>query len=104
MHRKNAVFELGFYVTGIGIVRQSKASHKGPVGAFDAVVLPLFLLLFEPALTGNGEDTIFNGDLYFLLFYVGQLCLDDVFLVVLGNVGKRRPVGDGQIPAIAAAG
>src|SRR5437762_1153036 len=104
VHCKNAFFELGFHLAGVGVIRQRETSHKGPVGALDAVIFSLLLLLFELAFTGNGEDAIFNGDFYLLLFYVRQLCLDDVFLVVLGNVRERRPIGDGELFAFAAAG
>jgi len=104
MHGKNALFELVLHVAGVRVIRQREAPHKRPVGALDAVIFFLLLLLFELAFTGNGEDTIFNGDFYVLLFYVRQLCLDDVFLVVLGNVREWRPIGDGELFAIAAAG
>src|SRR2546426_10376596 len=57
MYCKNAVFELGFHLAGVGVIRQREAPHKGPVGALDAVIFPLLLLFFELAFTGNGEDT-----------------------------------------------
>ena len=70
----------------------------------DAVIALVLLLLLELALTGDGEDALVDRDLDVLAFEVGQLRLDDDFLVVLDDVDAGAPLRDGEILLLAAVG
>src|SRR5438067_1332324 len=92
------VYLLGGYTFGchplpIGIIGQCEAAHEGAVTAFDAVELPFLLFLFELAFAGDSQHAILDGDLYVLPFQLGQLGLDEVFFLILGNVRQRHPIG-----------
>src|SRR5438034_4873908 len=61
------------------------------------MVFLLRLLLLELAFAGDRKDSVLDCHLYVFLFHVRQLGLDDVFLVIFGDVGERFPISDGEI-------
>src|SRR6266403_1970756 len=94
MNRQNTVLELGLDSLCVRIVGQGEAANEAAVGAFNAMVA--FVFLFEFALPGNGEYSILyrHFDVFFL--YRRQFGFDDVLLVVFGDIGNGRPVGEGE--------
>jgi len=57
----------------------------------------VLLLLFTLALAGDGQDAIFDRHFDFLFFHFRQVRLDQVFLVILGDVHFRGPIGQRDV-------
>src|SRR5438270_1373397 len=102
--REHAVLEFSLYLARVGHVRKAKGPHESAVGSFDPMIFLLLLFLFELAFTGDGKNAVFNGDFYILLFYIRQLGFNHVLFVVFGDVGERRPIGQGDfVVAVTSA-
>src|SRR5882724_5918629 len=86
MHPEHAILELRVHFVGVGVVRDNEASLEAAVGALDAMILLVLLFLLGLAFTRDGQHAILDGDFYVLFFHFGQLGLDEVFLLVLGDV------------------
>src|SRR6266478_2563089 len=94
MNRQNTVLELGLDSLCVRIVGQGEAANEAAEGAFNAMVA--FVFLFEFALTGNGEHSILDCDFDVFFLYRRQFSFNDVLFIVFGDVGKGRPVGEGE--------
>src|SRR5919197_809784 len=102
-HGQQTILEFRLYFAGIGIVRQSEAAQEGAVAAFDAVIFPFLLFFFELAFAGDGQNAVLDCDLYVFFFHLRQLGLDEIFLLIFGDVRQRRPVGESDFfPPIPA--
>ena len=94
MNRQDTILEFCLDLLRVRIVGQSEAANEAAVGSFDPMVALVFL--FEFAFTGNSEHSILDCDLDVAFFYCRQLGFNNVFLIVFGNIGDRRPVGDSE--------
>src|SRR6266478_2628793 len=104
MYCEHAIFELGVYFVEIGIVGQGEAAHEGAVAAFDAVIFLFLLFFLKLAFPGDGQHAIFDRDLYVFFFHIRQFGLNDIFLIILGDVRKWRPFRQSNLfPTIPAA-
>src|SRR5881396_1966581 len=55
VHCEQAVFELGADLPWAGVIREREAAPETAVGALDAVILFVFLLLLEFAFAHDGQ-------------------------------------------------
>ena len=97
MYGEHAIFELSLHFFRIGIIGQRKAPHKAAVCTLDSVILLVLLLLFEFAFTGRVSTPFSTVTFTSSFFTSGNSSLDEVFLVVLGDVRERRPFGQGDV-------
>jgi hypothetical protein len=93
MHREDAIFELCVYLVEISVVGQGKAAHEGAVAAFDSVILLFLLFLFKLPFARDGQHAVFDCNFYVFFSHLGQLSLDEIFLVIFGNVRQGRSFG-----------
>src|SRR5207237_196084 len=62
--------------------------------ALDPVESFVLFFFFLPPLALNSQDALLNGHPDIVLIDFGNLGLDEVLLIVLGNIYGRRPIGD----------
>src|SRR5262245_43169812 len=92
MHLEYTFLELGRDLFFIGIFGEGERAQKCSKGSLNPMELLFLFFLLALALTGNGKDAIFNRHFHLLLFHLRQVCLDQVFLIVFGDVHPRRPI------------
>src|SRR5437762_14085899 len=97
VNHEHAVLEFSFHSISIGQVGKSETANETAIGAFHSMVFLLCLFLLELAFAGDREDAVLDCHFYVFLFHVRQLGLDDVFLVIFGNVGERLPISESDI-------
>ena len=93
MHREDAIFELCVYLVEISVVGQGKAAHEG--GRSRVRLGDTFFLLFLLKLpfARDGQHAVFDYNFYVFFSHLGQLSLDEIFLVIFGNVRQGRSFG-----------
>ena len=74
------------------VIRQTEAA----IGTLHAVILSALFLLLKFAFAGDDEHAVFDRDFDLFLFDLGQFGLDEVFLVIFGNVNQWRPFCEGD--------
>src|SRR5881396_2665931 len=62
MHPEHAVLELRVHFVGVRVVRYDEAPLEAPVGALDAMILPVLLLLLGLAFSGDSQHAVLDGD------------------------------------------
>ena len=87
---RTSSLELCVYLVEISVVGQGKAAHEGAVAAFDSVILLFLLFLFKLPFARDGQHAVFDCNFYVFFSHLGQLSLDEIFLVIFGNVRQGR--------------
>ena len=94
MNSQDTILKLRLDSFCVRIVGQGEAANEAAVGSFNAMVA--FVFLFELALTGDGEHSVLDRDFDVVFLYSRQLGLNDVFLVVFGDIGNGLPIGQSE--------
>ena len=84
----------GFRVHGVG---QGEAAAEGPVGTLHAQILVSGRPALELALAANGQDVVFHANVEILGIDIGEISLDDEFVLAFVNIDSWRPRGKAGI-------
>src|ERR1700722_7222581 len=92
MDAQDTILGLSLYAFGVDIVRQYKTSGKRAVDALDANDIFALVGALHFPIAADGDDTVRHGNSDVLLFYVGKLELDEIFVLAFADIGERQPI------------
>src|ERR1700727_1867518 len=91
MDAQHTIPGLSLYAFGVDIVRQYKTSGKRAVDALDANdIFALVRALYFP-IAADGDDSVRHSNPDVLLFDVGKLELNEIFVLAFTDIWKRQP-------------
>src|SRR5574341_1946825 len=94
MDRQYAILVFGTHFGTVSILRERETPHEAPISSFNAVILLAFLFFLVLPFSRDTKDILLDRDLDVFLLHIRNFRLDEIFLVVFGDVDERRPFGD----------
>src|SRR5438132_2572827 len=88
-----AVFELSHDLGWIRIFGYGERTLKGAEEAFEPMEFSLLFFLLGSALAGNVKNAVFDCDFNVILLHLGQVSLEQILMIILGDVHQGRPIG-----------
>jgi hypothetical protein len=93
MNLQHAVMKLSHDLGWIRILGHCEPALKRAEGALKPMKFSLLFFLLGFALAGNVKNTVFDCYLNVILLHFGQVSLEQILVIIFGDVHQGRPIG-----------
>src|SRR5207247_9592000 len=88
-----AVMKLSHDLVWIRLFGYGERTLKGDEEAFEPMEFSLLFFLLGSALAGNVKNAVFDCYFNVILLHLGQVSLEQILMINLGDVHQGRPIG-----------